>query len=158
MNITKHQRMIPQTSCPSVPYILLVEDNKADADLTFFAWEEQQIKTPLHWVQTPEEVFDLVIPEENEQSLIVMPKLILLDINLNLASGLDILSILRTHERAKYIPILILSSSTHKTDVKEAYLRGANGYIAKPVNFSNFVKTVQAITDYWDKINIIPKT
>src|SRR5690606_1183623 len=85
-----------------------------------------------------------------------MPAVVLLDINLPRASGLDVLRAFRAHELARHIPVVVLTSSRDDRDLKTAYDLGVNSYIEKPVSFNKFIDVAAHIELYWCLFNERP--
>lgn len=148
--------MNDHTSAPLTPYVLLVEDNPSDAQLTSVAWKDQQIQIPLYWVSSVEKMHELLFSKARKESN-VLPRLILLDINLAPESGINLLVKLRANLPTKYIPIVMLTSSTNPKDIDEAYRRGANGYVAKSLDFDTFSDVIKTTVDFWCDVNIPPE-
>ena len=85
-----------------------------------------------------------------------MPQLILLDLNLPRVNGLEVLKRLRSDERTRLLPVVILSSSREQRDMLDSYGLGANSYVRKPVNFEQFVRAVELLRSYWLVLNEDP--
>ncbi len=85
-----------------------------------------------------------------------MPQLILLDLKLPKVDGLEVLRRLRSHERTRLLPVVILSSSREHRDMLDGYSLGANSYVRKPVSFEQFVRTVELLRSYWLVLNEDP--
>ncbi len=81
------------------------------------------------------------------------PGLILLDLKLPKVSGHEVLRALKSDERTRHIPVVVLSSSGERSDVERCYALGANSYVVKPVDFDAFTNTVQRIGTYWLQMN-----
>jgi len=84
------------------------------------------------------------------------PSLILLDLKLPGKGGLLFLDWLRSQPELRFVPVVILTSSTDRRDMIAAYERGANSYTVKPVSLDDFVPMIQAIVHYWSKLNRLP--
>lgn len=128
-------------------HVLLVEDNAADADLASEALSERidvQVSIAKDGVEALEMLNDDGVWSEPGR-----PTLILLDLNLPRKDGRQVLSILKTHDLLRRIPVVILSSSESDRDVTSCYELGANCYIAKPVDWQTFRATVRSIEDFW---------
>ena len=82
-----------------------------------------------------------------------MPEIILLDIKLPKVDGLEVLKRLRNDERTKLLPVIVLTSSHEQEDILRSYKLGANSYIRKPVDFSNFIDAIQNLGLYWLVLN-----
>ena len=85
------------------------------------------------------------------------PKIVLLDLKLPKVDGLEVLKKLKTDERTKKIPVVVLTSSNQETDIVESYRLGVNSYIVKPVDFEQFTETVRQLGLYWLLLNELPK-
>ncbi|MFP8779501.1 response regulator [Hydrogenophaga sp. RWCD_12] len=132
------------------PPILLVEDNPMDLDLTLRAFNKKRLTNHVQIARDGEEALAFIPRwEAGEQ----VPAVILLDINLPKVSGLEVLRQLKTHERFRRIPVVILTSSREDRDLKTAYDIGVNSYIEKPVSFSKFVEVAEQIELYWCVLN-----
>lgn len=139
--------------------ILLVEDNEDDALLTLRALKKSTIELG-EVVVVPDgvEAQDYLFTrgEYEARNGAIMPKLILLDINLPRMNGLELLRSLRADPRTRIVPVVMLTSSAAEQDLVSSYGAGANGYIQKPVNSSDFEEVVQKVVKYWLEINRAP--
>lgn len=139
--------------------ILLVEDSEDDVLLTLRALrksvvEQEQIVVMPDGEEAQDFLFSRGAYESRNGAL--MPKLVLLDINLPRLSGIELLRSLRADLRTRILPIVMLTSSAAEKDLLSCYGAGANGYIQKPVNSSDFEVTVQKVVNYWLGINRAP--
>ncbi|HMG37478.1 MAG TPA: response regulator [Blastocatellia bacterium] len=138
----------------SVDSILIVEDNSVDLDLAIRAFGRCNLINPLRIARDAEEVIALMQRwEEGEPT----PTLILLDLNLPGLSGMEVLRQIKTHDKFKTIPVIMLTSSGDEEDIQEAYLLGANSYIIKPMDFGRFRELAAQIGSYWCRVNTSPK-
>lgn len=128
--------------------ILLVEDNPMDVDLTFEAFREHGVANPIVVCRDGAEALQY-IAEHGVATDAMLPTLVLLDLRLPKADGIDVLRKARTHEVWKQIPIVVLTTSRENQDVEAAYRLGVNSYIVKPVDFSEFTEVVKRIQLYW---------
>lgn len=139
--------------------ILLVEDQPPDAELVMRALRELDLDRSVRHVRDGAAVLDLLFgPLQNgertgESTLDEPPKLILLDLKLPKISGIEVLKALKSNERTKNIPVVVLTSSREVCDVEQAYALGANSYVVKPVDFLDFQETVQHVGTYWLQTN-----
>jgi two-component system, response regulator len=137
--------------------ILLAEDNPDDEALTLRALKRSQVCDRVEVARDGAEVLDqLFAKSATGLAQKVLPDLILLDLNLPKLSGFSVLSRIRQDERTRFIPLVVLSSSSQEGDVKESYRLGANSYVRKPVDFDRFVDEVAHLGRYWLDINQVP--
>ncbi|MHB8866274.1 MAG: response regulator [Pirellulaceae bacterium] len=128
--------------------ILLVEDNPGDVDLTKEALEGAKVSNRLHVVDNGEQAMDFLC-RRGEHADAPRPDLILLDLNLPKKDGREVLEEIKANRDLAEIPVVILTTSAADEDVGRAYQLHANCYITKPVNFTEFLKVIQAIEDFW---------
>ena len=138
--------------------ILLVEDNMGDAELTIRALKKKNLANNLIHLENGEDALDYIFAEGiyAARSLNNIPTLILLDLNMPKIGGIEVLQKIKSDERAKKIPVVILTSSKEDPDIEKCYSLGANSYIVKPVEFDKFVNTVDELVLYWLVLNQPP--
>lgn len=139
--------------------ILLVEDNAADAELTLRALKSHNFVNNVWWVKNGREALDFMFCQEQYvgRSFLNPPKLILLDLKLPKIDGIEVLRELKSDERTRTIPVVMLTSSHEERDLVESYRLGVNSYIVKPVEFERFVETVSDVGFYWMLTNRLPE-
>ena len=135
--------------------ILLVEDNPDDEALTLRAFKKNNIKNDVVVAHDGVEALDYLFGtgafagrDSSEP-----PAVVLLDIKLPKIDGLEVLSRLRADERTKLTPVVILTSSKEEQDLIRGYSLGANSYVRKPVDFSEFMEAVRQLGMYWLVLN-----
>jgi CheY-like chemotaxis protein len=138
--------------------ILLVEDNPDDEALTLRALKKHNIGNKVFVVRDGAEALDFLFctgayadRDPND-----MPQVTLLDLKLPKLDGLEVLRRLRTDNRTRLLPIVILTSSNEERDLIEGYKNGANSYVRKPVNFNEFLEAVRELGLYWLVLNHAP--
>lgn len=138
--------------------ILLVEDNPYDEELTLIAFRQNRIANPIIVARDGEEALDYLFCREKygNRSQDENPQLILLDLKLPKVDGLEVLRQIRTEERTRLIPVVVLTSSKEERDVVEAYNLGTNSYIRKPVDFLQFAEAIKYLGMYWLVFNESP--
>jgi DNA-binding response OmpR family regulator len=137
--------------------ILLVEDNPDHAELTRRALSKGE-RNNVVWVKDGQEALDFLRREGAWASYIgASPSVILLDIGLPKVGGHDVLKTIKHDERLRYIPVIMLSTSGDPDDVARCYDLGANSYVVKALNFSEFIARVKSIKDYWVNTNVFPE-
>lgn len=134
--------------------IFLVEDNPDDEALTLRAFKKNNIVNQVVIAHDGVEAINYLLGPDSVNNLI--PQIILLDLNLPKMDGLEVLKRLRSDERTKLLPIIILTSSREEQDLLNSYDLGANSYIRKPVDFNQFIAAVQQLGLYWLVLNEIP--
>ena len=138
-------------------YILLVEDNMNDAELTIRALKKCGLKHPIIHLQDGEMALNHLINENKPLEVQSnRPLVIILDINMPKINGLEVLKILKSNVIAKLIPIVIFTSSMENRDLAEAYDLGVNSYVVKPVNYDKFTQAITQLANYWIKLNRPP--
>lgn len=138
--------------------ILLVEDNASDAELTLRVLKKNNIANNFQVVTDGEEALDFFFAtgKFTGRDISLLPKLVILDINLPKVDGLEVLRRVKSDERTKTVPVVVLTSSKEQSDVLAGYKLGANSFIVKPVDFRKFMDTVSDLGLYWLKINEPP--
>ena len=135
--------------------ILLVEDNPNDIELTKRALQKSNILNELIVAEDGVEGLKYFFGEDGNGGCSVedLPVVVLLDINLPRVNGLDVLRRLRTHEKTKLIPMIILTSSNEEKDIITSYNLGANSFVRKPVKFNEFAEAIRVLGLFWLVIN-----
>ena len=138
--------------------ILLVEDNSDDVEIALRAFRKSKVPSEIVVVRDGVEALDYMFAsgpgaEGNTQA---QPDLILLDLKLPRVGGLEVLRRLRSEERTRRVPIVMLTSSNEEKDIQASYDSGANSFVRKPVDFTQFVAVAQQIGEYWLVINEAP--
>lgn len=138
--------------------ILLVEDDLNDVDLTLRAFRKSTITNELTVIRDGVKALDFLFGTGDfpSRSMKSLPTIILLDLNLPKINGLEVLKKIRSDERTRLIPVIILTSSTEEKDLVNCYAQGANSYVRKPVKFEDFIQTAQQIGEYWLMLNESP--
>ncbi|TVR78325.1 MAG: response regulator [Chitinophagaceae bacterium] len=137
-------------------HILLVEDNEGDIILTIEALEERKIINRVDVVKNGKEALDYLFQKGkyvNQQA----PDLILLDVNLPKKNGHEVLEVIKSNKKTKKIPVIMLTTSSSKTDIDLSYEHHANCYITKPVEMSEFLSAIYTIEDFWFQLVKLPK-
>ena len=139
--------------------ILLVEDNPNDVELTLRALKKNNLTNRVHVVKDGAEALEYIFANGPYayRKIEDHPRVILLDLKLPKVDGLEVLRKIKSDERTKVIPVVVLTSSKEERDLVESYRLGANSYIAKPVDFESFVKAVADLGLYWLLLNQPPR-
>ncbi|MCK5581737.1 MAG: response regulator [Candidatus Omnitrophica bacterium] len=138
--------------------VLLVEDSEDDIKLTQMAFKENNIANKMVVLNDGEEAVEYLFCQGKyrERDINDQPTIILLDIKLPKLSGLEVLKKIRADNRTKYIPTVMLTSSTEEEDMIEGYKGGCNSYVCKPVEYEQFSQAVKQLELYWVLNNRTP--
>lgn len=139
--------------------ILLIEDNGYDRDLIERELKKQRISNEfLHFTDGQSAIDYLHSKGEYAGFPVpISPALILLDLNLPRLTGIEVLQKIKTHPRTRKIPVVVLTGSNSERDISLAYLNGANSFVEKPLNFSQFAAAIREIGLYWLILNQQPE-
>ena len=135
--------------------ILLVEDNPADILITREAFARFKVINNLHVVEDGEAAM-AYLRGQDEYAGVRRPDLVLLDLNLPIKNGREVLVEIKSDPQLRLIPVVVLTTSEAEADVLFAYRQHANSYIVKPVGFENFVRAVTQIHDFWLSLVRLP--
>jgi CheY-like chemotaxis protein len=138
--------------------ILLVEDNPSDIGLTQRALAKSHITNQLVVAEDGQEALDYLFGagQYAGRDVSELPALILLDLKLPRVDGLEVLRQVRADPRTHRLPIVILTTSSEEQDMAQSYDLGANSYIRKPVDFTQFANAVEHLGLYWLVMNEQP--
>jgi len=138
--------------------ILLVEDNPDDVALTMRALKKSKILNEVVVAQDGVEALEYLfgMGKYAERDARALPQVVLLDLKMPKMDGLEVLQRVRSDERTKLLPIVVMTTSSEDRDRVESYKVGANSYIRKPVDFNQFVDAVQQLGLYWLVLNEAP--
>jgi len=135
--------------------ILLVEDNPDDEELTTRALSRNNILNTVEVARDGADALERLFGAAGGPPP-PLPALVLLDLKLPKVGGLEVLRQVRSHERTRLLPVVILTSSKEEQDLISGYRLGANSYVRKPVDFAKFVDAVRQLGLYWLVINEPP--
>ena len=131
--------------------ILLVEDNPDDVALTIRAFKKANVQNEIVVSEDGAAALSLLLPADGSAG--IGPLVVLLDLNLPIIDGHTVLRRLRDDPRTRLLPVVVLTSSVEERDLVAAYENGANSYVAKPVDFLEFVEAVKTLGLYWTLMN-----
>ncbi len=135
--------------------ILLVEDDPGDAEMIIRALKKNGLSRNIVHVENGAEAVDFLFGTGTcEGQGIQQPRVVVLDLNMPKLNGLAVLKMIREDKRTQNIPVVVLTSSQEPSDIRSCYDAGVNSYIVKPVEFSEFSKTVSMISQYWLEFNL----
>ncbi|WP_226389414.1 response regulator [Penaeicola halotolerans] len=136
-------------------HILLVEDNEGDVLLTLEALSEIKIKNKVTVLKDGVEALDF-LKRSASQEVVILPDLILLDINLPRKNGFELLRDMKQLPHIMKIPVVMLTTSNAEEDIQKAYDQAANYFISKPLDFTKFMEVIRSIEDFWISVIKIP--
>lgn len=138
--------------------IHMCDDDPDDQLLVSDALEEARLDNDIDFTSNGKELLQY-LNREGEYAHLVdkpLPGLILLDLNMPVMDGREVLRKLKQHEKFRSIPVIILTTSKAEEDIARSYGMGVNSFIIKPVSFENLVEMVRAVTDYWFHLVSLP--
>jgi two-component system response regulator len=135
--------------------ILLVEDNDNDVELTRIGFKRTHLSLNLHHVPDGVECMAF-LHKEGQYAGVPTPDLILLDLNMPRMNGHEVLQAISQDDGLRHLPVVVLTTSDAERDVLSSYQLRCSSYIVKPVDFDNFAKAVQSLTDYWFTLVVLP--
>jgi two-component system response regulator len=135
--------------------ILLVEDNPNDVELTRRALLKANVSNGLTVVEDGVEALKYFFGEDGKSGCAAedLPVVVLLDLKLPKVDGLEVLRRLRTSDKTKLVPVVVLTSSNEEKDVVASYDLGANSFVRKPVKFAEFAEAIRQLGLYWLILN-----
>jgi two-component system response regulator len=140
---------------PPAPDLLLVQGDPAEVELTLRALERPGGTPSILVARDGEEALDIVLGRGAFPQG-VRPRLVLLDLRLPRASGLEVLTTIKSDPRTRALPVVVLSASLEPSDLMHSYQAGANSFVAKPVEFGAFRVALARVLDYWLQVNVAP--
>ena len=129
-------------------HVLLVEDNEGDIVLTLEAFEESKIKTNISVVKNGKDALDF-LHFKGKYKDVERPDLILLDLNIPIISGMEVLKEIKQDVKLKTIPVVVLTTSSNPKEIKSAYELYTNSFVTKPLDMGEFLKAIISIEEFW---------
>ena len=138
--------------------ILIVEDNASDAEMTIRALKKNGLTNKILHLKDGAEALEFIFAVGNYAGREIenKPKVILLDLKMPKVTGTEVLRAIKSDERTRKIPVVILTSSKEDPDIQECYDLGVNSYVVKPVDFDEFQKAIFDLGLYWMIVNQPP--
>ena len=135
-------------------HILLVEDNEGDILLTLEAFEESKVKTDISVVKNGQEALDFLFKRGIYKNA-NRPDLILLDINIPVFNGHEVLKQIKQDPSLKKIPVIMLTTSSNQKDIEMAYGNHSNSYVRKPLDMDDFLDAILKIEEFWLQLSTL---
>lgn len=136
-------------------HILLVEDNDGDILLTTEALEDRKIVNNIEVIKDGGEAIDYLFKKGKYENALT-PDIILLDINLPKKSGHEVLQVIKSEDKTKHIPVIMLTTSSSDKDINLSYKHHANCFITKPVEAEDFLEAMTGIEQFWVSLVSLP--
>lgn len=139
--------------------VLLVEDSMSDAEMTIRALKKNNMANQLLHLNNGAEALDFLFAEGaySDRQMENTPRVVLLDLKLPKVNGIEVLQRIKSDDRTKKIPVVVLTSSKEDPDIQKCYGLGVNGYVVKPVEFDEFYKAISSLGLYWMIVNEPPR-
>ncbi|MDF1678706.1 MAG: response regulator [Legionellaceae bacterium] len=139
--------------------ILLAEDDDFDSELTMEALKEYSVENKVERVCDGEELLEFLRCEgKHAKRKDVLPAVLLLDLKMPKLDGIEALRIIKSDDRFKLVPVVVLTSSHEDKDLQTCYALNVNAYVVKPVDFHQLVDAVKEIGCFWSVYNKMPYT
>lgn len=139
--------------------IHMCDDDPDDQLLVNDALEEARLGNPIDFSNNGKELLEYLNREGKFSHLVdePLPGLILLDLNMPIMDGREVLSKIKQHDKFRSIPIIVLTTSKAEADIARTYDMGVNSFIMKPVSFDNLVDMIRSVSDYWFHLVSLPQ-
>ncbi len=137
-------------------HILLVEDNEGDILLTKEAFEECKVKTQISVAKNGQEALDFLF-KRGVYTNVKKPNLILLDINIPIFNGHEVLKKIKADSNLKKIPVIMLTTSSNQKDIDEAYSNHCNSFVKKPLEIDEFLNAILKIEEFWLQLTTLSR-
>ena len=135
--------------------IILIEDNPIESELAVKALRKGGASGMIRILSDGAEALDYFfgMGKHQERKMNDLPKIVLLDLKIPKVSGLEVLDLIRSNRYTRNIPVIIFSSSGVASDIEEAYKKGANSYLLKPIDFNDYSILLRSLSEYWLHFN-----
>lgn len=135
----------------SLDEIVLIEDNPVDSELAIKALRKNGVNGNIRILSDGAEALDYFFGMGKFQGRIIkeLPRFVLLDLKIPKVSGLEVLDLIRANRYTNSVPVIVFSSSAVPRDIEEAYKKGANSYLVKPIDFDEYTEVLSALSSFW---------
>lgn len=144
----------------SIPSVLFVEDNDDDLELAKLALQGLESPVNLHFVRNGLEALDFLFARGDyaHRAGVALPQLVMLDLNLPLLDGREVLKMIRENPRTQAVPVVVMTTSAEPPDLNAVARLHANSYVQKPMDFERFQAKMLQIVRYWLEVNQVAQT
>ena len=144
----------------SIPTVLFVEDNDDDLELAKLAVQGLESPVNLHFVRNGLEALDFLFARGDyaHRAGVALPQLVMLDLNLPLLDGREVLKMIRENPRTQAVPVVVMTTSAEPPDLNAVARLHANSYVQKPMDFERFQAKMLQIVRYWLEVNQVAQT
>lgn len=144
----------------SIPTVLFVEDNDDDLELAKLALQGLESPVNLHFVRNGLEALDFLFTRGDyaHRAGVALPQLVMLDLNLPLLDGREVLKMIRENPRTQAVPVVVMTTSAEPPDLNAVARLHANSYVQKPMDFERFQAKMLQIVRYWLEVNQVAQT
>jgi len=136
--------------------ILLVDDDEGDMVLAREGFKQDRFAVRMHWVENGEQCMQF-LRKEGKYGDAPTPDIILLDLNMPIMDGREVLEAIVSDARLSHLPVVVLTTSESEKDILNMYKLRCSSYIVKPVDFTQFVRVVRDLNDYWFSLVVLPR-
>lgn len=138
--------------------IILIEDNPIDSELAIKALRKGGALGPIRILNDGAEALDYFfgMGKYKGRKIVELPRLVLLDLKIPKVNGLEVLDLIRANRYTNAIPVIVFSSSAVQSDIEEAYKKGANSYLVKPIDFDEYSILLRSVSEFWLSFNKTP--
>ncbi len=138
--------------------IVIIEDNPSDAELLMRVFRKHNVSNKIILLEDGAQALDFFFCKDAPADAASASRVIILDLKLPKVHGIQVLRRLKSEERTRKTPVVVLTSSREDRDLKEAYESGVNSYVTKPIHFEDFAKVVSEMEMYWLLVNMPPRS
>ena len=138
-----------------IDQIVLIEDNPLDSELAIKALRKGGANGNIRVLSDGAEALDYFFSmgKYKGRTAIELPRFVLLDLKIPKVSGLEVLDLIRSNRFTNTIPVIVFSSSAVPSDINEAYKKGANAYLVKPIDFEEYSSVLKSVVEFWLSFN-----
>ena len=131
--------------------IILIEDNPIDSELAIKALRKNGVAGHIRILGDGAEALDYFFGMGKYQGRVIkeLPRFVLLDLKIPKVNGLEVLDLIRANRFTNSVPVIVFSSSAVPSDIEEAYKKGANSYLVKPIDFEEYSSVLKILADFW---------